>query len=372
MFLTTRLGRYLLWRTGQSFGITLLVVLFSIFLVDVVEQMRTVGGDTNAGLFTAASLTAMRAPSLIQEALAFIVLIGSILCFVQLNRSSELSALRAGGVSAWRFASPTIATAVLLGLTTTFIIDPVSVSLNREYEATKAALAKGAGGVRQPAPGQPAEYVWLRQGDERGQEIVKGRAAAKGVSALDDVTIYFFTRDSEGETVFERRIDARHAELRDGFWQLYGATENRAGAVTDRAAQLAVPTGLAPDTLLTRIQSPETMSIYDLPRVIENTRRAGFSAARYEHRRQRLLARAVLFAAMAAFAAAFCLRLARLGGLAAAAGAAIASGVALIFVDSLSGAFAAAELAPAPIAAWSPPVAALCLALALIAYREDG
>lgn len=372
MFLTSRLGRYLFWRTAQSFGVTLIVVLFSIFLVDVVEQMRTVGGDTGAGLFTAAGLTAMRAPGLIQEALPFIVLIGSILCFIQLNRSSELSALRAGGVSAWRFTSPTIACAVILGLATTFVIDPLSVALNRQYEATKAGLASGAAMNSNAPVAAPRDLVWLRQGDERGQEIVKGQAAAKGVSALDDVTIYFFTRDREGETVFERRIDARHAELRDGFWQLYDAVENKAGQAPDRSAQLAVPTGLAPDTLLTRIQAPETMSIYDLPRVIDNTRRAGFSAARYEHRQQRLFARAVLFAAMAGLAAAFCLRLARLGGLAAAAGAAIAGGVALIFFDSLSGAFAAAELAPAPIAAWSPPIAALCIALALIAYREDG
>ena len=75
-----------------------------------------------------------------------------------------------------------------------------------------------------------------------------------------------------------------------------------------------------------RIASPDAIAFWRLPTAIRLTEQAGFSASGYRLRFHQLLATPILFAAMAVLAAAFSLRLARLGGLAGLAGAAWPSG----------------------------------------------
>ncbi|NJR20157.1 MAG: LptF/LptG family permease [Hyphomonadaceae bacterium] len=48
----------------------------------------------------------MRTPSILEQALPFAVLVGSIVTFMRLSRSSEVVAMRASGISTWRFISP--------------------------------------------------------------------------------------------------------------------------------------------------------------------------------------------------------------------------------------------------------------------------
>ena len=87
---------------------------------------------------------------------------------------------------------------------------------------------------------------------------------------------------------------------------------------------------------------------------------------------QQLLATPILFAAMLILAAAFSLRLARLGGLAGLAGAGVGLGFVVFFFNEFSGALANADIIPLFAAAWAPPVVALLSGLALLCYTEDG
>ena len=75
---------------------------------------------------------------------------------------------------------------------------------------------------------------------------------------------------------------------------------------------------------------------------------------------------------MSVLAAAFSLRLMRLGGLAGLAGAGVALGFAIFFFDQLCGALGGAEVIPPIIAGWSPPVIALLAGFTLLCYTEDG
>jgi lipopolysaccharide export system permease protein len=79
-----------------------------------------------------------------------------------------------------------------------------------------------------------------------------------------------------------------------------------------------------------------------------------------------------LFAAMSIIAAAFSLRLARLGGLAGLAGAGVAFGFVFFFFNAFAGALAGAGVIPLGAAAWAPPLVALLSGLTLLCYTEDG
>ena len=54
----------------------------------------------------------MKTPGLILETLPFAMLVGSILTYSQLGRRSEIPAIRASGVSAWRFLGPVMVLAL--------------------------------------------------------------------------------------------------------------------------------------------------------------------------------------------------------------------------------------------------------------------
>jgi lipopolysaccharide export system permease protein len=79
-----------------------------------------------------------------------------------------------------------------------------------------------------------------------------------------------------------------------------------------------------------------------------------------------------MFAAMAILAAAFSLRLVRLGGLAGLAGAGVALGFTVFFFNRFSGALGKADIIPLFAAAWAPAAVALLSGLTLLCYTEDG
>ena len=75
---------------------------------------------------------------------------------------------------------------------------------------------------------------------------------------------------------------------------------------------------------------------------------------------------------MSVLAAAFSLRLMRLGGLAALAGSGVALGFGFFFFNELCSALAKAEVLHPAVAAWTPPLVALLAGFTLLCYTEDG
>ena len=75
---------------------------------------------------------------------------------------------------------------------------------------------------------------------------------------------------------------------------------------------------------------------------------------------------------MSILAAAFSLRLMRLGDVAKMSVSAVVLGFAFFFVTQFSAAMGSAEVVPPVVAAWLPPVLTTLAALTLLFYTEDG
>ena len=114
------------------------------------------------------------------------------------------------------------------------------------------------------------------------------------------------------------------------------------------------------------------MPFWGLWGAIAHTEQAGFSATGYRLELQNLLATPVMFAAMSVLAAAFSLRLIRLGGLAALAGSGVALGFVIFFFNEFCRALGKAGAIPPFVAAWTPPLIALLAGFTLLCYTEDG
>lgn len=369
----TRIQAYIL-REGFFALVTVLSVFVSaILLVDVVEQMRTVGTRTEIDLFTALRLSALKLPLLIELTMPFAVLAAAIITYSRLSRRAELPAIRAAGVSAWRFLTPILFLALVVGVLTATALNPIGASLHSRFERERARLIEQDRGPVAVTD----DIVWLRQGDTNTQTVINARRVPGSATELSDVKLIEESRIFNGavptdEFAFRRRIDAQSASLRDGFWQLQGVVENVPGQAATRSEFLTIPTDLDASTLLDRFASPSTIGFWSLPGFIETTGQAGLDVSRYVMRYQALLAGPVLLVAMALIGALVCLRLSRLGGTSTLV--ATGGGVALLlfFGAEVSRSLGSAGAVPPPVAAWAPALAALFGAAAFLAWREDG
>jgi len=363
----TRIEIYVMGYSLLGVAAPLAILTSVVALVDFVELSREVAGRAEVGYTDILRLTALNTPSVILILFPFAFLFGVLGAFVDLNRKSELVAMRAAGVSAWRFIFPAAGAAFLIGIVTVCGLNPLASVMNAQYERERTALMEGL----QP---ETLKDIWLRQGDEHSQMVIRARAGAEdhGVLRLRGVSLFIFTLNGQGAAQFSRRVEAAEARLLPGHWMLTGAREATPGTEALRYDTLSIPSSLDSRSALERYASPKAVPFWSLWGAIERTEQAGFSATGYRLQLQELLATPLLFAAMSILAAAFSLRLIRLGGVALLAGAGIALGFGLFFFAQFCGALGEANAIPPVAAAWTPPLLALLSGFTLLCYTEDG
>jgi len=363
----TRIETYVLQTTLTGVGMALGVITAVIMLVDFVELSRTVGVEAELGFTQTLTLTLLQAPSLILLLLPFAFLFGVLGAFVSLNRRSELIAMRAAGVSAWRFIFPAAGVAMAIGVLSVTVLNPIASAMNAQFERESEALRRGAAEAK-------GREVWLRQGDAQTQIVIRGRSEdmSGGSLRLKGVSLFVSNQGHGKAPVFSRRIEAREARLLPGYWLLTDAREATPGAEALRYDTLTLPSTLDGRTALDRFVSPKAVPFWGLWDAIARTEQAGFSATGYRLQLDELLASPLLLAAMSVLAAAFSLRLIRLGGLATLAGSGVALGFVLFFFNQFCRALGEAGAIPPAAAAWTPPLLALLSGFTLLCYTEDG
>ena len=362
-----RLELYVLSRTMMSVAGALAIIAAVILLIDFVDVSRNVGGRADAGFVVLLWLTLLKAPSTILTLLPFAFLFGTLAAFVALNRRSELIAMRAAGVSAWRFILPAAAAAFLVGALTVAVLNPMAAWMNVKFEQARTAV------MDDYLANAPKE-TWLRQTDDKSQVVIRARGhdQVDGAVRLKTVSMFIYKVEADGGLSFSRRVEAAEARLFPGYWKLTDVREATPGAGSVRSETLTIPSTLDDQAAIERFTTPEAIAFWRLPATIAGTEKAGFSALAYRLRLQQLLATPILFSAMSVLAAAFSLRLMRLGGLPALAGSGVVLGFAFFFFNQMCIALGRAEIIPAMLAAWAPPLLALLSGLTLLCYTEDG
>jgi lipopolysaccharide export system permease protein len=361
-----RLQIYVLTRTLAGLGGALGIIASVVMLISFVEISRGFAGRSDVGFARLVEMMLLQSPSIILLLLPFVFLFGSLAAFVTLNRRSELVAMRAAGVSAWRFIFPAAGMSFLIGVVTITVLNPIAASLNGRFEDTKTAISEG--------PAGRLSEIWLRQGDEHTQVVIHAASHTMlgGVVRLQQVSLFLQNVTPGGGLQFSRRIEAADARLDPGFWRLSDVLETTPGAGSVRSETLSIPSSLDRRTAMEKFAAKDAVGFWRLPETIRRADAAGFSSAPYRLRWQELLATPLLFASMAVLGAAFSLRLMRLGGLAGLAAAGVTVGFAIFFFDRLCGALGAAEVIPPLVGGWAPPVVALLAGFTLLCYTEDG
>jgi lipopolysaccharide export system permease protein len=362
----TQIERYVLRRTLLGVVMALAVISTIILLINFVELSRTVGSHAKeVSAVQVFGLALLESPTVILILLPFCFLFGVLGAFVNLNRRSELIAMRAAGVSAWRFIFPAAGAALVIGCVTVVALNPVASALSDRFQHLQAKLMEDYLDDKPKA-------IWIRQGERQKQVIIRGVPQPGRTVRLKDVSVFIYAVDPSGGLTFSERIDAREAGLQKGQWFLSGAREGQPGKAARTFETMTISSTLNQRTAVERFSSPAAIPFWRLPGLIARTERDGFSATAYRLEFQKLLATPLMFAAMSVLAAAFSLRLLRLGGLAALAGSGVTLGFVFFFLDQLCSALGKGAVIPPFVAAWTPGVLALLVGLTLLCYTEDG
>jgi lipopolysaccharide export system permease protein len=370
MTLPVTLSVYIAKQFAGSVVGMLLALAGLVAMFDFIELLRRSISKPDATFAVVAQIAGLRLPYIAMQVLPFSVLLGGMLCFWRLTRSSELVVARAAGVSAWEFlAAPTVC-ALFFGLLATMAMSPLSSVMFRRAEAMDDFYLKSGGGPLALSGGQ----LWLRQSDRaltpQGVAIIHAHGVQLRGKRLTATQVSVFRLDDRDRLL--TRIEAGNALLGPGAWLLQDARVIRPEQMPEPPASINLPTDLTVSRVQESFASPDTLSFWTLPDFIALLDRSGFSSIRHRLHFQALLASPLLCATMALVAAGFSMRPTRRGGVAKMIGSGVATGFALFVISKIAEEFGQTGALPVVLAAWVPAVSGMMLSVALLLHTEDG
>jgi lipopolysaccharide export system permease protein len=362
MLIGWTLGSYL----SASFLRTILAVFGTVFALvytlDFVELMRRAGDAEGATPGVMAQLALYRTPAVAEQIFPFAVLFGSMAALLNLSRRLELVVARAAGISAWQFLQPGIFVALAIGALSVAAYNPLSAYLKQQASRMEAQLF--AKSIKAAA----AKDLWIRQKSLDGQAIIRAEAAVERTTTIARVTVFTF----DEAAVFQERIEAAEATLRDGYWEMTDVRVLSPVAEPQSYGTYLLASNLEPSQVRQTFTPPESVPFWDLDDTVQRTERAGLDATRYRLQHAVLTARPLLFVAMVFVAASVSLRFFRFGGVARMVLGGVAAGFLLYVATSLMQDLGASGLVGPAIAAWFPAVVGSLLGTLALLYQEDG
>ncbi len=314
-----RVAATLSFYVARQFTYSVLAMLAAltglVSLFDFIELLRRAATRDNVGLGLVAEIAVLRVPSFCIEILPFAVLLGGILAFWRLTRSSELIVARAAGVSAWQFLAAPLGCALMIGAFATGAISPLSSMMYARAETLDDLHLRSVPSEVALNGGQ----LWLRQADhglvDNGVAILHARSVRLRHRHLGAGEVSIFRLDDADHLLL--RVEARTASLGDGAWTLGDARTIKPDHLPVRVGTMDLPTDLTVRRVQEGFASPETLSVWALP-------------------------------------------------------SGVGAGFALFAVSKVAAEFGQSGALPPLLAAWAPAVAGLLLSLALLLHLEDG
>lgn len=364
MFGPRTLRRYIALRfLAMTIG-AFLVCAMLIFMIDLIELLRQSRNAKTLTLPKLAWIGFLRLPSFSELLLPFAVLVGAIGALLSLSRKSELTVMRAAGMSVWQFIRPGVTVAALIGLFAVFVYNPLAADAKAEAERLMAeAFGKEVTMLSTEGTGP-----WLRQSGNDGQSVMTAKAVSDKGLSLAGVTVFRYDREGR----FIERLNADRATLQTGYWELRRGFTSRPGQDPERFETMKLLTGLDRERVMDAFGTVETVSIWELPGVIDMAEKAELPAARFRVQYQLLLSRPLLLVAMVLLAATVSLRSFRQGGIQTMVVTGMVGGIGFFLLTEVSRQVGLAGLVSASVAVWTPVIVACLTAITVLLHQEDG
>ncbi len=339
------LDRYLLTAFGRILGLALGSFAGVYLLVDFFEKVDKFLSH-HAGLGQYLIYFASKLPLIMVQVLPLAILMAVFLTLGGFSRTSELTAMRAGGFSLWRLSAPLLGSAILAALLTLaaneYLVPVCARTMQHVYEVE--VRGKPPLSVRQ-------ENVWFKENDA----IVHIRVASADQGRLEGITIYRL----DGDNRLLSRTEARHAAFGDGEWLLRDGSIRRFAPATgevervepfaERRGELAKP----PADFASPGFKGREMGIRELSQLARKVAAEGYDATRYRVDLQAQMATPFACVVMAFLGIPFALRKGRGASLAAGIAISVGIGVTYFILQAALQAFGYSSVLPPLVAAWS-------------------
>jgi lipopolysaccharide export system permease protein len=367
------LSRYIGKHFFINICIAFAVVLAIAGLIDMVELVRRTANKDNIPFMLTMQIVIIRLPQLAEKLLPFAVMIGAMMTLMKLTRTNELVVARAAGLSVWRFLLPGIVIAILLGIVSIIMLNPLSAATIARYEQFESRYINGA----QQVLSVDASGLWLRHVDSGseylnnipiGSYIMQASNIQQSDMRLSDIII--FVQDDKQR--FIGRIDADEALLDNGQWQLQNAVISILGKLPEVRRDYSIKTDLSIKQIQDSFAEPATLSFWELSGFIDTLEKAGFSALRHKLHWYSILITPLVFCAMILLAAVFSLRLPRRGRAFSMIFGAVLAGFMVNFVTGLFHAFGFSGGLPIELAVIAPYLLTIMGSVVMLLHTEDG
>jgi lipopolysaccharide export system permease protein len=194
------------------------------------------------------------------------------------------------------------------------------------------------------------------------------KAVANQGLVLAGVSVFQYDRQGR----FVERLDAERATLNAGFWDIHNGWAARPGREPAKFATYQLSTSLDRQRVQDMLGSVESLSIWELPGVIDMAESAKLPAARFRVQYELLRSRPLLLVAMVLLAATVSLRSFRQGGVQTMVVAGMLGGMGFFLLTEVSRQIGLAGLVPAMAAVWMPILVGCLTALTVLLHQEDG
>ena len=347
------LDEYVIREFLKTFALVLVAFVMLMLLFTFFELLGDIIRNRSP-FITVGAYLANLTPSMIYSIAPLGVLIAVLVVFGSLNRSNELTAMKATGISVYRIVVPILTIASILAVALFVFNESYVPQANRRQEALRSII-KGRPAQTYERP----EQKWIFGIEKPGapNHIFYYQFFDPDKDSFANISVFEF---QPGSFKLSRRLFASSAHWEPGLhtwvfehgWQRQFAGDEIKSYSNFQVAtldQLHEP----PQYFKKETRQSSEMSFAELNRYIAGLRESGFDTMRLRVQLNHKLAYPLITLVMAVLAVPFALSMGRSGSL---AGIAIAIAVAIVYwvVDGTFEAMGDVNMLPALLAAWSP------------------
>lgn len=356
------LHRYIFSLLVKNFCVGLAMFVFLFLLVDFFDRIDNVLAE-KASLWLIIQYFAFKVPLFVNLMLPVALIFATLFTFGLLSKSSEITAMRASGVTLAWLARPLLIFGFVLSLLSLLlneVIVPITERRQKELYNIEIRRKDARGGYNQ------ADFWW-----RRGSHFYTISLFNSKTKSMQDLSDFEINQDWQ----VIRRTDAESARwVAPGLgWNMRTVSRfhfDGDQVKTERFPGLPLPIPESPRDFYEFNDEPSTMSFAELREFISNQRGNGIATAQYMPELYRKLAFPFVTFITALLVLPFTLLPARSGSMAASSLAAIFVAFTYYAVDSFSVAMGRAELLPPLLAAWSANIIMGLVAFILNAGSE--
>lgn len=337
------LDRYILKEFFRFFIVICISFIALYLIIDFFDKVRMFLSN-NASTLQIASFFFYSIPMIISLILPPAVLLATLMAYGSLSKFSEITAMKANGISLYRITLPVLIFVAIMAVLLfyfTELITPASIQKSEYIE--KADIQK------QQTPGYfKQNEIWYRNNDA----IYNFKIFDVNNNTLRGITINYLNSDFS----LRMRIDAKRAEWKENNWVFYDLLttqfDGNNSPVLEWSKEKIINIPEKPDDFKIVQKDAEKMGYFELRKYVSKIQKEGYDVTRYLVYLQGKIAFPFVIIIMIFIGVSFSLRSERSGGIMQSVGIGIFIGFSYFYVHALSMSLGLSGRIPAFLAAW--------------------